>query len=934
MEVANPPADPPAAPGSLKIIGKSEGADPSCTAFNGPFGKEKIIWGTMCGTRIPINKYLKELLAMVEPGVASGDKNAKRRRRIAFLEACLRCRALCEYFKLMTHYINGDTDYEQDLFVIWTGGNIITIFAKLLKNILDVFRGIPGIVLNSINSTRLTQAMRDRINVCFEDADLVTLIEELSRNGYSDLDCNVLPCVHEKDIRERLFTIPLDQATSSLFQTKYTNGNDVLSIVSEDRTKIIVDPLYVHTNANVEKTLPHYWYGHRQYEALEHLLKVRIPSEYYDENANANEQNERFGHSFSDNIKYEAENRIKQRKRGRESKALPSKFKEEKKSKAVSSNFKEKKKPKNLVIEDFSGGSKMTGGDPNLMTGFDLTRGKCIYECFNGETTDDDFIAFYKANCAIPHDEAIITKLNAFGRRDDFEIKLFVAGSEGDHLTRILNPANGFLQDECGGILEDYKKCVNFYLCLLIKKELNASLTKKYVEHLVHWCVHKYDAETNLAEAETELEQAEAEMEQAEMENDIEKAKSAEQKIEIAKQKIELISLTSFVEYLKDKMKSINSRLQTKCETVDFQNYCTIHGIPGEKVNQFLFEQKHINKKSILRNFHSISSIFQPLKNAWGGDCSERERNGKCNYKAEPVNISLASLTAYVLFCYYSDPDTKSMIDHINKRFMIHGITFDCKIQKEEEEENPQVVIETVAVKLEVRPSNGKINAQEEMIEEPNLHNPHNLQPIFKSVVSINGTKQCEKYYPEDAAECAKINTQIGLISQSLRIWFENYYERYYNWGWNQEGQLLGFENDDGTSYLREPREFLKEISDPMSISNVKITPNSITLPYQIDKEDDPDRGEFDECEKTTNANVVNENCGGLDCCAKDNTRVESDCPIDIIELLGGSKIKNIRKTNKNLRKPQKRKTKRANPRKTKQRKQPKQKISKKRSKK
>jgi hypothetical protein len=231
---------------------------------------------------------------------------------------------------------------------------------------------------------------------------------------------------------------------------------------------------------------------------------------------------------------------------------------------------------------------------------------------------------------------------------------------------------------------------------------------------------------------------------------------------------------------------------------------------------------------------------------------------------------------------------------------------------------NAELKIKKIPVTLSVSPYNGKKTEDHETLE-----------PISKNVVSINGTKQCELYYPDDEAACAEINTQIGIISGSLRIWFENYYMKYSQWGWNNQGQLL--EN-------RIPGA--QEIIDPNSRLNVKITPNSITLPSTRIVEDDPNRAEFDDCPNTINSTNVNEPCATqtadgtawTDCCVKDSKESESKCLVNHIESFGGSKIKNIRKTNKKL-KPQKRKTKRTNPRKTKQRKLPKQKISKKRNK-
>ena len=176
------------------------------------------------------------------------------------------------------------------------------------------------------------------------------------------------------------------------------------------------------------------------------------------------------------------------------------------------------------------------------------------------------------------------------------------------------------------------------------------------------------------------------------------------------------------------------------------------------------------------------------------------------------------------------------------------------------------------------------------------------MSTIYKNVTSINGVVQCGEYYHDNDNECNYINEQVKNISQSLRVWFEDFHQRYSRWGWDTNGRR-------SDPYSRNERQ---EIFNINAILSVKLTPNSIALPY-VDAEDDPDGGELEVC---VNSKPL-DNAASCDAVLREQ---DPTCCDTFSELLlepekscftGGFKS-----------------------RKTKQRKQPKQKISKKRSKK
>ena len=208
--------------------------DLTITDYINQFGKEKILYSLMFGISLPLDKYIDELMmivgsasqevrvqgaAMVQESSCErlpalnenfkDDKYVKRRDRLIFLMECNENHHIRGYFQMMCNFINGrngnyDEQYPQSVILTCAGGNIITIFAKLLwelflsprgtlskevqnitfnKNIYLIYKSIdPNIVLTIKNQ------LDEICNAYFFD-----ILQRLQSNDYSDFDYSLVP---------------------------------------------------------------------------------------------------------------------------------------------------------------------------------------------------------------------------------------------------------------------------------------------------------------------------------------------------------------------------------------------------------------------------------------------------------------------------------------------------------------------------------------------------------------------------------------------------------------------------------------------------------------------------------------------------------------------------------------------------------------------
>ena len=131
------------------ITWSGEMLDIVLSSFNNSYGKERIWHSMQYGIYLPISKYEDELVEIT--GATIDDKSDKRKYRLLFLKTCQDYPILDDFFRLLLCWLNGGGDkkagvytpgdysfsqYEiQNLILTVSGGNIVTIFARLLHNI-------------------------------------------------------------------------------------------------------------------------------------------------------------------------------------------------------------------------------------------------------------------------------------------------------------------------------------------------------------------------------------------------------------------------------------------------------------------------------------------------------------------------------------------------------------------------------------------------------------------------------------------------------------------------------------------------------------------------------------------------------------------------------------------------------------------------------
>lgn len=121
--------------------------DLSIPSLNNSFGYEHIMYTIRYGISPPLEKYMEELEAIVDG--PQDDKTEKRQQRLQFLYHCFESREIQDFFRIYCNYINGggtihsphwfNRQYPSIFVLTVAGGNIITVFAQLLTNILDSY---------------------------------------------------------------------------------------------------------------------------------------------------------------------------------------------------------------------------------------------------------------------------------------------------------------------------------------------------------------------------------------------------------------------------------------------------------------------------------------------------------------------------------------------------------------------------------------------------------------------------------------------------------------------------------------------------------------------------------------------------------------------------------------------------------------------------
>ena len=163
-------------------------------------GTHKIDYALQYGISMPLSKYIEEL-EMIEEHTKD-DKSEKRESRLYFLRNVANYDVLVNYFQHLTTYLNGGSNFpdcgrhgsnfeSNKLIIIAAGGNIITIFAKLLHDLIVNKYNCVWFNKIMLNNWALKNELFQLINNC--PKSLWVDVNFLASSNYSDFDYNILP---------------------------------------------------------------------------------------------------------------------------------------------------------------------------------------------------------------------------------------------------------------------------------------------------------------------------------------------------------------------------------------------------------------------------------------------------------------------------------------------------------------------------------------------------------------------------------------------------------------------------------------------------------------------------------------------------------------------------------------------------------------------
>ena len=186
-------------------IKSGEFFDLTTTSYNNEYGKLKNDNAKAHGISSTLDKYIEEL-EMITKGAVKDDKYEKRMKRLEFLILCNGCPGLRSYFEGMNTYINGKEiqflkygTFEQydgksnPLILICAGGNIITIFAKLLLIDIDNYKTDPKKALSRFFPSYLDEGGKECLINFLTKGTFQKSVQELASKDFSDFDYNLLP---------------------------------------------------------------------------------------------------------------------------------------------------------------------------------------------------------------------------------------------------------------------------------------------------------------------------------------------------------------------------------------------------------------------------------------------------------------------------------------------------------------------------------------------------------------------------------------------------------------------------------------------------------------------------------------------------------------------------------------------------------------------
>jgi hypothetical protein len=191
-------------PASAVVIG--ERLDIVVTDNENKFGQESIDYALSHGISFPLKKLIDELEMIRQ--LTTDDKSDKRNDRLDFLKQSsslnqipIRENGIDMYFQFICNYLNGGDgmrEYTTPLILVCSGGNIITIFAKLLYNLFNIDNLNNLVPLNTkylTTNTNFADNLNELIEHVKRDTSYVTLLSKLGNETakFSDIDYKLLP---------------------------------------------------------------------------------------------------------------------------------------------------------------------------------------------------------------------------------------------------------------------------------------------------------------------------------------------------------------------------------------------------------------------------------------------------------------------------------------------------------------------------------------------------------------------------------------------------------------------------------------------------------------------------------------------------------------------------------------------------------------------
>tara|TARA_Y100000816_G_scaffold237546_1_gene183542 strand:+ start:1249 stop:3255 length:2007 start_codon:yes stop_codon:yes gene_type:complete len=281
----------------VSIMESGEFLDLTITSYSNIFGGEKIKNSIYYGIQTPIDKYIHELEMINEN--TKDDKSAKRIMRLELLKECVNeisdlpnlPNYIEIFFTIIICWLNGGGDKDgetsaddfltgnykqynkQKLIVTVAGGNIIVIFAKLLKDIIDnilpylindlekeikensekIYNNLTTTNKNIINFMNSKNISKEEIflNLILRlqnSNKLYSSINENAKSSFSDFDYSLLPNYYKPwyDIKEIPFLITRinnlvvnDNQDDNEYDNEDDNGDDNKEEVIDDKEEKI-----------------------------------------------------------------------------------------------------------------------------------------------------------------------------------------------------------------------------------------------------------------------------------------------------------------------------------------------------------------------------------------------------------------------------------------------------------------------------------------------------------------------------------------------------------------------------------------------------------------------------------------------------------------------------------------------------------------------